>query len=248
MEGGGPGAVASPPPQAPNPSPLSPSPAAPCRCAERTHRRAPAHPGRWAGRGGAGPPPIGCGTLASAALRRPLADAAGTTAAIPPGGTRNTDRIGSAAAIGALLPAIPGMHEGTRRRRCVVYIKSFYFVPTEIPGWGQLLYGVTTQRGTGGYYGSHGAQQTRTPSQWSEGGRRHCTYRCKLLLGRSGAPRAAAPRHLFTARGAAGAQPAAVGTGSPARNPGARIAVGMEMNRWRRERGEKQTKKKGGGG
>lgn len=201
--GRGPGAVTSPPPQPPPRPPHSPSPAAPCRCGGRTRRRAPAHPGRWAGPR-AGPPPIGCGARASAALWRPLAGAAGT-AAVPPGGSRS---------------ATPGRPRRTKARGGggVWFISSpFILFPQKYLGGG----GFCTEsrhsaaRGGGVTTGltEHSRHAHRHNGQREE--RRHCTYHCKLVLGRSAAPRAAAPRHLFTARGAAGARPAAGGRGEP---------------------------------
>ena len=141
----------------------TPSPSQPLTGGSMSLRRADTAPN--AGASGA----VGgaAGGAASHWLRR-----SGLGRAMAPPRGRGRNRCGTSGRVSERDPRPPPAHEGTRRRRRVVYIKSFYFVPTEIPGWGRLLYGVTTQRGTGGggYYGSHGAQQTRTPSQWSEGG------------------------------------------------------------------------------
>ena len=186
----------------------TPSPSQPLTGGSMSLRRADTAPN--AGASGA----VGgaSGGVASHWLRR-----SGLGRAMAPPRGRGRNRCGTSGRVSERDPRPPPAHEGTRRRRRVVYIKSFYFVPTEIPGWGRLLYGVTTQRGTGGGVTTglteHSRHAHRHNGQREE--RRHCTYHCKLVLGRSAAPRAAAPRHLFTARGAAGARPAAGGRGEP---------------------------------
>ena len=230
--GRGPGAVTSPPPQPPPRPPHSPSPAAPCRCGGRTRRRTPAHPGRWAGPR-AGSPPIGCGARASAALWRPLAGAAGT-AAVPPGGSRS---------------ATPGRPRRTKARGGggVWFISSpFILFPQKYLGGGGFC---TESRHSAARGGGGLLRVSRSTAD---------THTVTMVRGRSAGialttvnsswgaarPRVQPRPGTYLQRGGRrGRARQRGGAGSPARKPGARIAVGTAMNRWRRERERRKRKK-----
>lgn len=215
----------------------TPSPSQPLTGGSMSLRRADTAPS--AGASGA----VGgaAGGAASHWLRR-----SGLGRAMAPPRGRGRNRCGTSGRVSERDPRPPPAHEGTRRRRRVVYIKSFYFVPTEIPGWGRLLYGVTTQRGTGGggllrVSRSTADTHTVTMVRGRSAGIALTTVNSSWGAAR---PRVQPRPGTYLQRGGRrGRARQRGGAGSPARKPGARIAVGTAMNRWRRERERRKRKK-----
>lgn len=121
------------------------------------------------------------------------------------------------AGLGARPPAAPGARRHEAEAACGLYqVLLFCSHRNTWVGAASVRSHDTARHGGGGVttgLTEHSRHAHRHNGQREE--RRHCTYHCKLVLGRSAAPRAAAPRHLFTARGAAGARPAAGGRGEP---------------------------------